>query len=72
MLHFSRDLPDHGIRAGVLQGVMMQDLLCGAAHDTVHGRTPPDQVANEVHGPNCGYAAGHRHYNRLSRQGMAH
>ena len=43
------------------------NLLCCPAHDGVHGRPPPDQIANEVHGPHRGYAAGHRHYNRLSR-----
>ena len=68
----ARDLPDHRVGAGVLQGVRMEDLLCCGAHDAVHLGSPPDQVANEVHNAHGCDAAGNRHYYRLSPEGMAH
>jgi hypothetical protein len=57
---------------GVLQGVRVQNLLRSGAHDTVHLRTAPDQVANEVDRPHGSDAAGNSYYYSLSRKGIAY
>jgi len=72
MLHTAGDPGYDRMGCGVLEGVGVQYLGCGCAHDAVHLGPAPDQVANEVDRPHCGYAAGDGHYYSLSRKRIAY
>ncbi len=71
MLHPARDLGDHRVCAGVLQGVGVEDLARRSAHDAVDIGTPADEIADKVHDPDRGDAPGHAYHDGLTQERIA-